>query len=233
MLRHSDTTSHYPRRHPDNTNLHLQYGSTYHGLPLMVDKGPFVEEYLSSLLRVIQRALTQYPRVMAFRVDLTFPRDIDLPDFADTNKVISRFIESFSAKIEYHRSQLREKKQDSRDCKVRYAWAREIGQRGRPHYHLVFLLNHDAYHRPGRLQSTNRNLVTRLQEAWASALQLSVDQVCGLVHVTDNATYRIYRDVQDGKVDELPELFQRASYLCKKATKSYGDRQRGFETSRG
>lgn len=233
MLRHSDNTSHYPRRHPGNTNLHLQYGSTYHGLPLMIDKGPFVEEYLSSLLRVIQRALTQYPRVMAFRVDLNLPRDIDPSDYANTNKVISRFIESFCAKIDYHRSQLREHKQDARGCKVRYAWAREVGQRGRPHYHLVFLLNHDAYYRPGRLQSTNRNLVTRLQEAWASALQLSVDQIRGLVHITDNATYRIYRNVPDGKMDELPELFQRASYLCKEATKSYGDRQRGFDTSRG
>lgn len=231
MLRHSNNTSYHPLRHPGNTNLHLQYGPTYRGLPLMVDKGPYVEEYLSSLLRVIQRALTQYPRVMAFRVDLHLPREIDLS--ANTNKIISRFIESFCAKIDYHRSQLREHKQDAHGCKVRYAWAREVGMSGRPHYHLVFLLNHDAYHRPGRVQSTSRNLVTRLQEAWASALQLSVDQVRGLVHITDNATYRIYRAVPDGKMDELPELFRRASYLCKEATKSYGARQRGFETSRG
>ena len=233
MLRHPDTTSRYPLRHPGNTNLHLYRQPTYRGLPLMVDKGPFVDEYLSSLLGVIQMALTQYPRVMAFRVDLTLPRDKDLPVYANTNKVISRFIESFSAKIEHHRSQLREQKKDTRDCRVRYAWAREVGMMGRPHYHLVFLLNHDAYHRPGRLQSARRNLVARLQEVWASALGLSVDQVEGLVHITDNATYRIYRDVPEDKVDELPELFRRASYLCKEATKSYGDRQRGFGTSRG
>ncbi|HCT4817286.1 inovirus Gp2 family protein [Pseudomonas aeruginosa] len=233
MLSHPDTTSHCPRRHPGNTNLRLQYGPTYRGLPLMIDKGPFVEEYLSRLLRVIQRALTQYPRVMAFRVDLNLPKDIDPSGYADTNKVISRFIESFGAKIEYHRSQLREQKKDARNCRVRYAWAREVGAGGRPHYHLVFLLNHDAYHRPGRMQSTRRNLVARLQEAWASALQLSVDQVDGLVHITDNATYRIYQNVPDGKLDELPELFRRASYLCKAATKSYGNRQRGFDTSKG
>ena len=105
--------------------------------------------------------------------------------------------------------------------------------KGRPHYHLVFLLNHDAYHRPGRLQSTRRNLVARLQEAWASALRLSVDQVGGLVNITDDATYRIYRDVPDGKMDELPELFLRSSYLCKGATKSYGDNHHGFGSSRG
>jgi len=233
MLRHSDYTSHQLLRHPSNTNLHIYRQPTYHGLPLMIEKGPFVEEYLSRLLRVIEQALIQYPRVMAFRVDLNLPRDVGLSDYADTNKVISRFIESFGSKIEYHRTQLREQKRDTRDCKVRYAWAREVGERGRSHYHLVILLNHDAYHRPGRLQSTRRNLVSRLEEAWASALGLSVDQVQGLVNITDNATYRIYRDVPGGKVDELPELFRRASYLCKVATKSYGDRQRGFDTSRG
>lgn len=188
----------------------------------MTDKGPFVEEYLSCILRVIQRALSQYPRVMAFRVDLNLPRDIDPSEYADANKFISRFIASFSAKIEYHRRQLLEQKKDARDCRVRYAWAREVGGNGRPHYHLVFLLNLDAYHRPGQLKSTRRNLVARLQEAWASALQLSMDQVDGLVNITENATYRIYRDVPEGKVDELPELFRRASYLCKAATKSYG-----------
>ncbi|MCF5776817.1 inovirus Gp2 family protein [Pseudomonas poae] len=220
-------------RHPGNTNLHLYRQPTYRGLSLMVGKGPFVEEYLFRLLRVIELALAQYPRVMAFRVDLNLPKDIDLSNYADTNKVISRFIESFGSKIEHHRSQLREQRKDTRSCRVRYAWAREVGMRGRPHYHLVFLLNHDAYHRPGRLQSTRRNLVARLQEAWASALRLSVDQVGGLVNITDDATYRIYRDVPDGKMDELPELFLRSSYLCKGATKSYGDNHHGFGSSRG
>lgn len=233
MLRHPDTASRYLLRHPGNTNLHLYHQPTYRGLPLMIDKGPFVEEYLSRLVRAIQRALTQYPRVMAFRVDLTLPRDIEWRDYADSNEVISRFINSFSAKIEHHRSQLREQKQDARDCKVRYAWAREVGMSsGRPHYHLVFLLNHDAYHRPGKLKSRRRNLVTRLKEAWASALQLSVDKVGGVVHITDDATYRIYRD-PEGRMDELPALFERASYLCKAATKPYGGRLRWFDTSKG
>ena len=127
MLRHSDNTSHRLLRHPSNTNLHLYHQPAYHGLPLMIEKGPFVEECLSRLQRVIERALIQYPRVMAFRVDLNLPRDVGLSDYADTNTVISRFIESFCSKIEYHRTQLREQKRDTRDCTVRYAWAREVG----------------------------------------------------------------------------------------------------------
>ncbi|HHZ6935311.1 inovirus-type Gp2 protein [Pseudomonas paraeruginosa] len=55
----------------------------------------------------------------------------------------------------------------------------------------------------------------------------------GLVHIPKNAEYLIDRVKRQVKGDELDNLFYRASYLCKKATKSYGDRQRGFGTSRG
>lgn len=41
------------------------------------------------------------------------------------------------------------------------------------------------------------------------------------------------RNVRAGKKDVLPELFRRASYLCKGATKSYGDHYHGFGYSRG
>ncbi|WP_213573609.1 inovirus Gp2 family protein [Stutzerimonas kunmingensis] len=242
----NDTYTHtfqrYPLRHPDNNNLHLHYGEAFEGLPVMVDKGPFIQEYLSDLKHTIDLAMAEYPRVLAFRVDLRLPQGIDLPEYAYTNQVISRFIDSFNAKIKCHRGQLRENSQWARGCRVRYVWAREIGAGGRPHYHLVFFLNRDAYFTVGKLHSKRRNLIARLQEAWASALSLPVTMAEDQVHIPDNATYRIdrcprYRKVAGSEhkvlVDELPDLFYRASYLCKVATKSYGDRQRGFGASRG
>nr|WP_143484554.1 inovirus-type Gp2 protein [Pseudomonas aeruginosa] len=54
-----------------------------------------------------------------------------------------------------------------------------------------------------------------------------------LVHIPERAEYRIDRYIRTGDHDALPELLHRVSYLCKAATKSYGDRQRGFGTSRG
>ena len=85
-------------------------------------------------------------------------------------------------------------------------------------------------------------MISRLEESWAGALELSVGQVRGLVHIPDNATYRVDRNPRARKVagndckvlvDELPALFYRASYLCKVATKSYGDNHHGFGSSRG
>ncbi|HHX6486070.1 inovirus Gp2 family protein [Pseudomonas aeruginosa] len=241
MFSDTGTSQRYPLRHPDNNNLHLYYDDTFEGFPLMVEKGPFIRECLYELKHTIELALAEYPRVLAFRVDLRLPQGIELPDYAYTNQVISRFFESFTRKIQYHQGRVGERG-GARGCKVRYVWSREIGQGGKQHYHLLILLNRDAYYTVGRLGSERVNMIDRLQEAWASALGLSVWLVEELVHIPDKATYRVDRKPRERKVagsdrkvlvDELPELFYRASYLCKVATKSYGDRQRGFDASRG
>ena len=220
-------------RFSENRNLHLHTADTFQGLPVMVEKGPFIHEYLEALWRTINLALDQYPWVLAFRVDLRLPRLVGIPDDAFTNRVISKFIESFKAKIEHNRDKARERNKYAHDCRVRYVWAREVGCGGRPHYHLLILLNRDAYYTVGRLQPQRPNMISRMQEAWASALKCEVEQVRGLVHIPPNAEFRVDRNVRPGNVDQLPELFRRASYLCKAATKRYGDGSHGFGCSRG
>jgi hypothetical protein len=232
MLNDTDTTQRYLLRHPANTNLHLYYGETFEGFPVQKGKGPYIREYLSDLKHTIELALAEYPRVLAFRVDLRLPQGAELPDYAYTNQVISRFFESFTKKIQYHQERVAERGY-SRGCKVRYVWSREIGQGGRQHYHRLILLNRDAYYTVGRLGSDRVNMISRIEESWAGALGLPVDLMRGLVHIPKNAEYLIDRVNRRRKGDELTDLFYRASYLCKVATKSYGDRQRGFGTSRG
>ncbi|HCL78108.1 MAG TPA: inovirus Gp2 family protein [Pseudomonas sp.] len=232
MLNDTDAIQRYPLRHPVNTNLHLHYDDTFEGSRLMADKGPFILKYLANLKRTIELAMAEYPRVLVFRVDLRLPQGIELPDYAYTNQVISRFFESFTKKIQYHQERVAERGY-SRGCKVRYVWSREIGQGGKPHYHLLILLNRDAYYTIGRLGSDRVNMISRIEDSWAGALGLPVGQVRGLVHIPKDAEYRVNREIRRDEVDELPKLFYRASYLCKKATKSYGARQRGFGSSRG
>ena len=117
-----------------------------------------------------------------------------LPSYAFTNEVISRFFESFKAKIEHSRSMARRRNRYAHDCKVRYVWVREIGDSERPHYHLVILLNKDAYSVLGHFASERNNMFNRLEEAWASALRLPRDAVVGLVHIPENPVYYITRD---------------------------------------
>ncbi|MNY72085.1 hypothetical protein D3C86_2105620 [compost metagenome] len=70
---------------------------------------------------------------------------------------------------------------------------------------------------------------SRLEEAWASALGMPVGYVAGLVEVPQNPIYRVHYDDLGSQQD----LFFRASYLCKAATKAYGDGQHAFGCSRG
>ena len=219
-------------RHPDNTNLRLHHDDTFEGLPVMVEKGPFVWQYLSRLKCTVDLALEQYSRLLAFRVDLRLPVGIDLPDHAYTNKVISRFVASFNAKIEHNRDKARERNLYAHDCKVRYVWAREVGWGGRPHYHLLILLNRDAFYTVGRLRSLVPNMISRMGEAWASALKLSVDQIKGLVEIPNNAEYRIDRYTCPGDVDQLPALFLIVPVTCARQLPSRLGAHHGFGWSK-
>jgi len=96
----------------------------------MVEKGPFIHEYLETLWRTINLTFDQYPRVIAFRVDLRLSRRMGFPDDILSNRVISRFIESFKAKIEHNRDKAREQNKYAHDCRVRYVWARERSEEG-------------------------------------------------------------------------------------------------------
>lgn len=215
-------------RHPSNTNLSLYYENTYQGFPVQVEKGPFISEYLNRLYQTVGQALTQYPRVFAFRFDLRLPAEIQLPDFVYTNQVIERFMESFKAKIAHNRSQARQLNKYAHDSKVRYVWAREQGQHGKPHYHLAILLNRDAFTALGKFETGRDNMFNRLEQAWASALGLSVEAVRGLVELPRNPCYHLNL----GELGGQAEFFHRASYLCKAATKVFGDGSHGFGASR-
>lgn len=215
-------------RHSGNANLTLHNDTAFQGWPIQVDKGPFIQQYLNRLLQTMQYTLAQYPRVFAFRFDLRLSTGAQLPDSAYTNQVIERFIESFKSKIAHNRSQARQLNPYAHDSKVRYVWAREQGQHGKPHYHLAILLNRDAFTALGKFEAGRDNMFNRLEQAWASALGLSVGAVRGLVELPRNPCYHLNR----GELGGQAEFFHRASYLCKAATKVFGDGSHGFGASR-
>lgn len=215
-------------RHPSNKNLTLCNDSPYEGLSVQIDKGPFIVEYLERLHQTIYRAFSEYPRVFAFRVDLRFPSDRPLPADAYTNAVIDRFLASFKAKIRHNRTSARLGNKYAHDTRVRYVWTREYGQAGKPHFHLAFLLNYDAFNTLGKFSPGRDNLFSRMVEAWASALGLPVAAVCPLVHIPENHYYHLRRDDLEGR----EAFFARASYLCKSATKEFGNGNHGFGCSR-
>lgn len=214
-------------RHAENSNLSLYYHPFYQGLPVQTKRGPLIKEYLERMRQVVAAALMQYARVFAFRCDLRFPVDQHSP-YAQNNQVIERFIASFKAKIRHNRNKALGTNRYAHDTTVRYVWCREYGKKGNPHYHLIVLLNRDAFCALGRFEMGRNNLFNRLHEAWASALGLPLEDTKGLVELPTNAVYCL----QLTEPNPLMDFFYRASYLCKAETKQYGDGVHGFGASR-
>ncbi|MBN3003735.1 inovirus Gp2 family protein [Chromobacterium alkanivorans] len=211
-------------RNAANTNQTLFYQPHFNNLPVMTDKGPLITEYLAGLQQAMHAALADYNRVFAFRVDIRFPDDLMSYEIYNSNEVIQRFLASFIAKINHARKVSAANYGRSHPCVVRYAWAREVGHDGKPHYHLVFLLNNDAYCTVGKYEQGRENIFNRLEGALASALRVSVEQVAGLVEIPRQSSYCLLRN----DPCTWGDFFYRASYLTKVATKYFGNGLHAF-----
>ena len=213
---------------PSNRNQTLHYEGIFKGLPVLTGHGPLVADYLDALYFVLQKSLMAHRRVCAFRFDLHFPVSMVAEDEAITNAFMTRFIESLKAKVRHNRQRVQERDGRVHDTDVRYVWAREVGSKGRVHYHVALLVNGDAFFSFGKLTSGGQNMANRIQEAWASALGLPLQGTMGLVHFPENPVYRFDPD----SPLEAAEFFERASYLCKAHTKQFGLGHHGFGASR-
>lgn len=211
-----------------NKNHHLLFANEYALMPIMQGNHPMVMEYLAALGGVVEKSLTQYGRVFAFRFDLRLPESTEADSEFFPNSVISSFIESLKAKIRHNREAARADRKQVHDTKLRYFWVREVGERGRVHYHFAVLLNGHAFNWLGHYKSSEGNTANRVCEAWASALGATVGVAKPLVHFPENPSYMLYRD----DLESIAAFFHRASYLCKARTKQYGFGHHGYGASR-
>lgn len=205
-------------------NHRLIKSQFFMGYEIMQEKGPFIEAHLNRLIETIHQALEQYSKVFAFRMDLRFPRGMQNVSDAEASETLSRFLRYFKEAIE---SGLANKRHKS---KVRYCWCREVGTRnGRLHYHLVILLNGNAYNSLGYFNSKGRNLKNEIVKCWKRALRMDSSKIGQTVHFPENCFYSLNRSSET----KTSDLVYRASYLCKEGTKRFGGRRRNFGASRG
>lgn len=210
------------KRHRDNTNLRLSNGNTYRGYPVLSGHGPLVANYLDKVIDTVSLALEQYSKVFAFRLDLHFPNWLE-----QNNSPTSEYIRSFVKKLDaIIQADLKGGKHSS---KLRYIWVREIGVNQNIHYHLAILLNGNAYSTVGNFSLSNKNLFSRIANAWARALDVEPQEIVSCVHIPENAEYRLPRS----SIEMTNAFIQRISYLCKSKTKQYGTLSHSFGSSRG
>lgn len=189
----------------------------------------YSELYLSRTLDVIERSLLNANRVLAVRLDLRFPRSFSHPDTEIiSNEYIRRFFDFLERELDNVRAMACEQNKQTHPHHLHYIWCREYDQNEtKPHYHVLLLLNGAAYQTLGRTFPGSDNLLDKVNGSWAGSLGLHPGEGQGLVYVPPHACYTINRDPREG----VPELFQRASYLCKLRSKPLHEPYRCFGSS--
>lgn len=192
--------------------------------------------YLQRCQDTINLALATHPRLMAVRIDLHFPNN----ELAADTKAITRFIESLKAKIKANRQRKKKEDPDKRvhDTSLFYIWVREVGEQSeRAHYHLVLMLNKDAFCSLGDYRvnpdgNQKPSLSVMIRQAWFSALRLGASGKQGaLVHFPENPWYWLRADELNSTA--YKRFLKRVSYLAKDRTKIYSKETRSFGCSAG
>ncbi|MFS7309335.1 inovirus Gp2 family protein [Rahnella inusitata] len=191
----------------------------------------------------VDKALADYPRVMAVRFDLRFPDEEDRMDcptrYYDAPDVISNFIASVKSQIKEDVKRKRKAGKTTLTCKVRFVWVRELNHdETKHHYHVLLLLNKDAYPWPGKIQTEPMfNFYSIYQiviNAWIRAIKRDDHEKNhhGLIHLPIRGFYSLNRNKPHFETD-CQALTQRAMYLAKEFSKDHSDSRRNLGCSQG
>ncbi|EGR3286321.1 inovirus Gp2 family protein, partial [Vibrio parahaemolyticus] len=197
--------------------------------------------YLDRIILTMSKALKDYKRVHALRLDLRLPvsdsekdilrRDEIFNNTFNQKNIIKRFFESLKAKIKAQEKRMKASEKRIYPCHLRYVWCRERNKSNNDHYHLVLFFNKDRYFSSG-YRDNEESLVRLIMDAWSSALGEYVDNADRLVQLVYKGTHYLDQNKYDFE-NKYQALFTRLSYFAKNRTKHYDEGKRCFGTSQG
>ncbi|WP_273992327.1 inovirus Gp2 family protein [Vibrio parahaemolyticus] len=214
---------------------------TYKGLEVLYPVSELNTHYLDRIILTMSKALKDYKRVHALRLDLRLPvsdsekdilrRDEVLNNTFNQKNIIKRFFESLKAKIKAQEKRMKASEKRIYPCHLRYVWCRERNKSNNDHYHLVLFFNKDRYFSSG-YRDNEESLVRLIMDAWSSALGEYVDNADSLVQLVYKGTHYLDQNKYDFE-NKYQALFTRLSYFAKNRTKHYDEGKRCFGTSQG
>lgn len=185
--------------------------------------------YYQQIVRdIINQSLDTHARTAVIRFDLRF--SIEMFHVSDDSKVITRFIESFKARLIIDLKRKGVKWGREYQCDLNYVWVREYGDRSnRKHYHVLFFLNKDVYHLLGDHKKPEGNLSALVRQAWTSANGLDPRILNAPVYF-HNKVFYMDRNSEDLEA-QIEAVVKHATYLTKYITKRTGDGNRSIGSS--
>ena len=199
-------------------------------------RSPIDLDILNPLLNMVYGTLEQNNRILGIRTDSRFaqshvPGEPDLPICfqRDDPQAITRFFESLKSQLrgDHNRS-----RRLGNPTLPSYGWCRERDTSEYPHYHLMLLFNADVYGYLGNYQELNaKNMATRIQKAWCSAVGLAHEDYATLTEFPPNAVYRFSTFDALDRNPVYWDFLIRLAYLAKTRTKDIHSGYRNFGTS--
>lgn len=217
------------KRVPNQYHLTLHTQPAYKGLPVLSIADGFVGEYLEQIHATINRFIQRFTKVFVVRVDLRFPQYYSPYEEVLSNVYLQSFIKILRCRLKIHKVLKRESGQRVHSMDFEYVWAREYGPDShKPHFHLLLLFNGHAFNSLGHFSIIYESLYNRIGESWGEALGIHVAEGCKFVHFPEIGQYLV--DSKDP--GQVAQVFYRASYLAKVATKNFHDGFHVFGSSR-
>jgi hypothetical protein len=212
----------------DNKNIHnVEAKSAGRSYPICSGVQYVIPEYLDIIESVINGYVSKWPRTLAIRIDLRFPEDY----VPSQKNYVGDFMRRLQSRID---ADLARKSSDDKrvhKCELGYVWVREVGESCKPHYHVVILLNRNAYIGWSEYHPEATGVYGMIYRAWAAALG-SEDMFRGTgVFFPESGVYRIDR-APSPENSNRSEFLTRLSYLAKVDTKYYGWQRRNIGYSR-
>lgn len=211
-------------------NLKMKTVSTtsFNGYPVISKHGPLIENILLGNEEVLFQMLNAHKRIAVMRFELNFP-----DEYHGKTDVISKFFDSLRHKLKNDLARKTENRGRTIHSEVGYVWVRELSGRHGWHYHVALFVNYDVYNCFGLINGKKINMYNRLSSSWASAIGIPLESALGLVHIPDNAIYKLELNCED-IVEDIHSVLYRLSYLAKVKTKPYriGYGMRFYGTSR-
>jgi len=202
-------------QYPTHTQLHTS--SLFNGYPVQVKYQPLMVNNLLIHECVVMKAMSHHKRTCALRFELKLPANY----LTTGNRIISKFFDSLNVRIKSDLLKKNQRTEKNYKCKLSYLWVCELSSSMNWHFHVMIFLNHDVYNCFGSLKATEGNMFSRIKSAWASALGLKFEELAGLVHIPDNAIYKLDSN-SDNYLQQLDNVLYRLSYFAKTHTKPFG-----------
>ena len=188
---------------------------------------------LDQMIKVIENANNEFSSIMALRVDLHYPPNLENTVCCFHNRepgAISRFINSSNEILAASEHRRERNGVRVHPNTLRSIWAKEFSGSGKCHFHTCLVFNKQAYYYLGDDKSED-SLKGMITKAWYSALGLELDDYPGLVHFPENCKYILDKNSPD-YLYNYGMLFVRLDYLTKLDSKIYEKGERNFGCSR-